>query len=543
VSPPPRPAQPPLRTDRAPLVAAGGLDAAYVATPHYLASEAALAVMTRGGNAIDGAITANAVQGVVAPDTCGVGGDLFALVHRPGEVAPLALNSSGVAGSGVSADALRRDHDTMPYRHPWTITTPGCVAGWAELSARLGAVPLHVALEPAVELAESGFPASPELARSLQRLQGMIGSQPSAAPLYRDGAPPAPGDPIRRPGLAGTLRAVAENGPAAFYEGEVAAAIVAATDGGLSLEDVAGFRPDWVDPIGIDVFGVTGWTTPPNTQGYIALAACWILEALGPPPDPADPAYVHAAIEAYRAVAWERDELVADPATAPLPPAELLASERLRGRLDALSPQRAAEWPRVADAPGGTAFMCVRDGTGVGVSLIQSNFAGIGTGISAGDTGVFLHNRGAGFNLHPGHPNELRPGKRPLHTLAPTVWTDAGNLRLLLGTRGGQYQPQLLVQVAAHLLYTEAPRASAQPEARWQVNGWRPGEASVVGVESRMAGEIVAGLVERGHGIERVPDWQEGWGPVSLIAVTLDDVFAAVDPRVSTSTALRASAG
>jgi gamma-glutamyltranspeptidase/glutathione hydrolase len=326
--------------------------------------------MERGGNAIDGAIAANAVQGVVAPDTCGIGGDLFALIHRPGDPKPLVLNSSGAAGSGVSAQELRRDHKNMPYRHPWTITVPGCVAGWVELSTRHGALPLEVSLGPAIELASNGFPVSAELANSLHRLREMIGSQPSAAPLYPTGAPPAPGTTLRRPGLAHTLGKIATDGFAAFYTGAVAEAVAAATDGAVTVADMATAEPDWVEPIGVDVFGLTAWTVPPNTQGYITLAACWLLEQLGPPRDPADPAYVHAAIEAYRAVAWERDELVADPATAPLAAEALVDPSRLAAHLDRLDPNATVAWPNPKAAPGGTAYMCVRDRAGVGVSLI-----------------------------------------------------------------------------------------------------------------------------------------------------------------------------
>lgn len=531
---------PPPRSAAATLLVSGGVDASYVATPHVLASHAALKVLDRGGNAVDGAIAANAVQGVVAPDTCGIGGDLFAMIHHPGDAAPTVLNASGRAGSGVSADRLRQTHSEMPYRHPWTVTVPGCVAGWFELATKYGRLPLQTSLGPALELASNGFPVSPELSNSLGRIREMIRAEPSAAPLYVDGEPPEAGTTIRRPGLAQTLGAIASGGPDAFYTGAVAEAIVAATAGGLTTHDLATVSADWVDPIGIDVFGLTGWTTPPNTQGYLTLAACWLFEQLEPPTDPTDPAFVHAAIEAYRAVAWERDDLVSDPSTAPSEPSELLSTDRLQRRLESISGEAVAGWPMPAPAPGGTAYMCVRDSSGVGVSLIQSNFAGIGSGLSAGDTGVFLQNRGAGFNLIAGHPNELTPGRRPLHTLSPTLWTKEGDLRLIMGTRGGQYQPQLLTQLAAHLLYSDAPRATSQPHPRWQVDGWGPGDEPVVRLETRTSDAVAEGLEARGHRVERVPDWNQGWGPVSLIGVEIDEAYAAADPRVSTSAALTA---
>lgn len=494
--------------------------------------------MERGGNAVDAAIAANAVQGVVAPDTCGVGGDLFALIHRPGDTQPLCLNASGRAGSGVSAATLRATHSTLPYRHPWTITVPGCVAGWAELAERHGNVPLSTSLGPAIELATNGFPVSPELADSLGRLADMIGGQDSARALYPDGAVPQAGVTIRRLDLARTLTAIADAGPATFYQGDVAEAIAAATEGGVTANDLAGVAVDWVSPIGIEVFGHKGWTVPPNTQGYLTLAALWLFERMVPPKNPADPGYVHAAIEAYRAVAWERDHLVSDPNSAPLPAHELLSPSRLTARLNTLSMDSVARWPAPAPAPGGTAYLCTRDDVGVGVSLIQSNFAGIGAGISANGTGVFLQNRGAGFTLEEGHPNELMPGRRPLHTLSPTIWTKGDTLRLLLGTRGGQYQPQLLVQLAAHLLYSDAPRALSQPLPRWQVDGWGPGASPLVRIEERTPQSIFDGLAARGHAVEKVADWNPGWGPVSVIGVDEEEVFASVDPRVSTTAAL-----
>lgn len=532
---------PPHRSDAATLLVAGKATAEYAATPHLLASHAALEVMGRGGNAIDGAIAANAVQGVVAPDTCGIGGDLFAMVHYPNQQAPAVLNSSGAAGSGVSADELRTAHREMPSRHPWTVTVPGCVAGWVELAASHGALPLASSLGPAIQLATDGFPVSPELAESLHHIQELIGSQPAAAPLYPAGAAPEPGTVIRRPGLGRTLAAIAERGRDAFYTGAVATAIAAVTDGALTVEDLAAMEAHWVEPVGIEVFGLQAWTVPPNSQGYLTLAACWLFEQLAPPPEPAHPSYVHAMIEAYRAVAWERDHAVADPATAPLPAAQLLAPERLEPRLHAISDTAVGWWPAPGSSPGGTAYMCTRDRTGLGVSLIQSNFAGIGSGLAAGDTGIFLHNRGAGFSLVPGHPNELTPGRRPLHTLSPTVWTRNGELRLLLGTRGGQYQPQLVAQVAAHLLYSDAPRAACQTLPRWLVDGWRAGESPTVRAEARTPPTTVAGLEQRGHAVVPVPDWASGWGPVSLIGVEEEEVFAAVDPRVSTSAALTRS--
>ncbi|MCJ7725974.1 MAG: gamma-glutamyltransferase, partial [Acidimicrobiia bacterium] len=288
---------------------------------------------------------------------------------------------------------------------------------------------------------------------------------------------------------------------------------------------------------GIDVFGTTAWTVPPNSQGYLTLAAAWLFEQLGVDPDPADPSFHHAAIECYRAVAWEREHLVADPGHAPLPAHQLLDPDRLRKRLEHLRSGESVQWPEPAPMDGGTAYLCTADAAGMGVSLIQSNFHGIGTGISAGATGVWLHNRGAGFTLAPGHPNRAAPGKRPLHTLSPTLWSDSGHLRLLLGTRGGHQQPQYLLQAAALLLPAGLNPEQTQAAPRWNMDHAAAGEASRVQVEERTPGAVVSGLRQRGHRVERVADYPAGWGPVSIISASEGLLSAAADPRVTTASA------
>jgi gamma-glutamyltranspeptidase/glutathione hydrolase len=495
--------------------------------------------MDAGGNAVDAAIAANAVLGVVLPTACGIGGDLFALVHTPGAAAPHVLNASGRGGTGLDAAELRaRGHAQVPPYSPWSVTVPGCVDGWEALAARHGKMPLRDLLQPAIRLAGGGFEASTELSAALDRLRPRIIDQGSAPPLYPAGEAPRPGTLLRRPGLAGTLDAIAERGRTAFYEGPVADAIADATHGVLSTDQLQASSVDWVEPIGIDVVGRRAWTVPPNSQGYLTLAAAWLLEQLHPPADPDDPAFHHAVIEAYRAVAWEREHTVADPRWAPLAPDELLDPGRLAPRLDALHPERTARWPTVDGIDGGTAYLCAVDAAGNGVSLIQSNFHGIGAGLSAGDTGVFLHNRGAGFSLIPGHPNEAAPGKRPLHTLSPTLWTEGGELCLLLGTRGGHQQPQYLLQTIAQLFVSGVSPAAAQEQPRWSMDHAAAETVSAVAAEVRMPEHVVAGLVARGHVVDLVPDWPPGWGPVSIITVRRDGSRRlAADPRIDTASA------
>ena len=511
---------------------------AIAVSPHHLASEAAVAIMSGGGNAVDAAVALNAVLGVVAPDTCGPGGDLFALVHRDGDEAPVALNASGRCGSGASAEALRRQgHLQIPERSPATITVPGCVGGWETLVRDRGTMTLADVLAPAIDLAEDGFPASLELSLSLERTQDLLSGQASAPPLYPDGRPPAPETTIRRQRFAATLRDLATGGAAAFYEGPVGRAITEVTNGVITAEDLSASDAEWVQPIKAEAFGRTGWTVPPNSQGYVALAAAAVFDRISDVGDPDEPAFQHGLIEAYRMFAAERDDAVADPLFATLDNDEILRPSRLMERARRFDPLSASAWATGRAHHGGTAFMCTRDGDGLSVSLIQSNFHGIGSGLSAGDTGVFLHDRGGGFNLIPGHPNELAPRKRPFHTLSPTLWTlPDGRLSAVIGTRGGEYQPQYIVQAAARLFRAGAEPVATQAAPRWQVDTTEGEE--VVKVEPGFGQHMARALRRLGHDARLLDSFQPGWGPICLITSDENGVIGAADPRISTSAAL-----
>jgi gamma-glutamyltranspeptidase/glutathione hydrolase len=495
--------------------------------PHHLAAEAALAVMDDGGSAVDGAIAANAVLGVVLPETCGPGGDLFALVYRPGESTPHCLNASGRAGSGASASRLRAHGLTeIPFRSPASITVPGCVDGWEALAGRFGTLPLNATLTPAISLC-GGFPTSPELAGALERAEAWLAPTDSAAELYPGGSPPRPGDSLARPRLADTLTRFAVGGRQAFFE-LIGPDLTESTQGAVGPTDYAVTQAEWVSPIGLDLFGRKAWTVPPNSQGYLTLSALGIAERLQLPRRFEDAAYHHGLVESYRAVSWDRNDVVADPDRAPR--IDLLAAERLDERAAAISPRRATPWPDSPFARGGTAFMCAIDASGMGASLIQSNYTGFGSGLSAGGSGVFLHSRGAGFNLVPGHPNELAAGNRPLHTLAPTLWTRRGSLDMLLGTRGGHLQPQLLLQVAAHRMLLGYDLGDAVDAPRWALDELA-GNPPV-----RVEPGLPDGLDERGHTVEPSGRMMEDWGPVSAIEVdAAGNRYGVADPRVSTA--------
>ena len=511
---------------------------AIVVSPHYLASQAGIDIMAAGGNGVDAAIAVDAVLGVVAPDTCGPGGDLFALIHGPGFETPIALNASGRAGSGITAEGMRDlGLGAIPYRSRWSITVPGCVDGWEALVDRHANLPLAELLAPAIAIARDGFPVSRELASSLGALTDMIGSQLSAATLFPDGQPAAFNTHITRPNLADTLEAIATSGRDAFYLGAPGIGITEATAGAVTPDDLSIRQSEWVDPASLEVFDRTAWTIGTNTQGYITLATLWIFEYLNPPADSNDPLFHHLLIESYRSVAWERSMYVTDPNTAPLSSAELLDPDRLSRRAATIDRGRAGRWPMPSRSPAGTAYMTVKDGDGMGVSLIQSNYAGIGSGLSAGATGVFLHNRGAGFNLIPGHPNEYEPGRRPMHTLSPTLWTNKGSLDLLLGTRGGDQQPQFLAQYAAHHFHAGACTDESQMAPRWNMEQPEPGTDSALRIEPRFALTTAAKLEALGHKVTDADRWEPGWGPICAIDAG-HETKGSADPRISTSAAL-----
>ncbi len=515
---------------------------AFAVSPHHLASQAAIDIMASGGNAVDGSIATNAVLAVVLPDTCGPGGDLFALVHIPGEGSPRTLNASGRAGSGFTANDIRDlGHGAIPRRSPWSVTVPGCVDGWMALSAELGQLPLAQVLQPAIDIAREGFSVSTELGASLSEIRPLIVTQPSATPFYPNGTPAHVGSTISRARFADTLEAIATDGRDGFYRGVVANGIVEATGGAITRDDLAVNQAEWIEPASLDLFGRTAWTIPPNSQGYLTLATLWIFEQLDPPEDPFDPLFHHLLIEAYRSVAWERAQFVSDATTAPLDVAALLDPNRLQAIASTVVRDAAGRWPQRTPAPGGTAYMAAADGHGMAVSYIQSNFSGIGSGLSAADTGVFLHNRGAGFNLIQGHPNEYMPGRRPMHTLAPTLWTGDGGADLVLGTRGGDQQPQFLAQFAALHFHAGLCTDDSQQFPRWNMEQPLPGTDSRLTVENPLPPTTVDALASMGHVVESVAAWNPDYGPISAIDLA-DEHKASADPRISTSAALSKAA-
>jgi len=467
----------------------------------HLASSAGVAVMRAGGNAVDAAIATSAVLAVTSQHVCGMGGDLFALVHRPGDTEPAVLNSSGRAGSGADAERLRAEgHTRIPRTgHISAVPVPGCVDGWLALHERFGRLPLADVLAPAVGYARFGFPISPTLAASARRLETM--DLPEAAD-YPTGADLHPGAVMRRPGVGRALEDIVRGGRDGFYGGEFGEGLLALGGGEYEPADLATPLVDWVEGLSVEAWGRRVWTVPPNSQGYLTLAGAAIAQGLALPEDPDDPQWAHVLVEAARFAGFDRDDVLWEGADG----TALLAPERLDPRRAAIDVDRAATGLRSLTGAGGTIYLCTADGEGMGVSLIQSNYAGFGSMLIVPGVRIFLQNRGAGFSLTAGHPAEYGPGRRPPHTLSPALVTspDGQTLDCVLGTMGGDSQPQVLLQLLARRFVSGQSPAKAITAGRWVLSG------SEVGFDVwDTAGDDVRVAVEG----QAPPGWSTGATP------------------------------
>ena len=511
-----------------------------VCSVDHLASEAGVAVLRAGGSAADAAVATSAVLAVTTQHMCGMGGDLFAVVHhRRG--APAVLNASGRAGSGADPDRLLAEGaTTMPFRRDIrSVPVPGCVDGWLALHERFGRLPLADVLAPAIDAAERGFPASPTLAQAIALVADVEGAEDYTA----QGRVRA-GTVVRRPGVARALSAIATGGRGAWYEGEFGEGLLRLgqrPDGTAEYrpEDLARPNADWVDALGLRTFSSDVWTVPPNSQGYLTLAGAWIAEGLPLPDDPDDPAWAHLLVEASRQAGHDRLAVLHDHADG----AALLEPSRLRGRRDAVDPQRAVPLGGTY-REGGTIHLAAVDRERMGVSLIQSNAADWGAHLVVPGVRVFLQNRGIGFALDPGHPARYGPGRRPPSTLAPAlVTTPDGDLHTVIGTMGGDSQPQVLLQLLVRALRAGQGPGRAVAAGRFALAGpsgfttWDQRGDVTVQVEGHAAEGWLPGLVARGHRAVPAPAWSHGFGHAHVITVEDGRLAGASDPRPRTGAA------
>ncbi len=503
---------------------------AMVSTIDHLATNAGLDLLRRGGSAVDAAVGANAVLSVTSSHMCGMGGDLWALVHHTAGP-PEALDASGRAGSGADPDEARAAGLTHIPLHGdvRAVTVPAAVDGWLALHARHGRLDLETVFGAAIGLAEHGFPVAPLLARSA----------PLVAQVEFNELPPAPktGELVRRPGSARALRAIAAQGREGFFGGEFGEGLLAAGPGQFSADDLADDQSRWVEPIGVDAFGHRIWSPPPTSQGYLTLLGAAIADGLALTDDGAG---AHLLIESATQAGHDRPIALYDGAD----PATLLASERIAARRALIDPTQAGQ----LDVPafdGDTTYLCVVDREGMGVSLINSNANGFGAHLIAGSSGIFLHDRGLGFSLEPGHPAEYRAGRRPPHTLAPALVTRPdGSLRSVLGTMGGDTQPQIVLQMLASMLVHGHDPGRAVGQGRWKISAvdgggfdtWRHGHGRRVELESHVPEEVADALRTRGHEVS--VDDLGGFGHAHAIEVTEHGMLAgAADPRALTGIA------
>jgi gamma-glutamyltranspeptidase/glutathione hydrolase len=498
----------------------------------HLAAQAGIGMLRLGGTAADAAVAASAVLAVTTQHMCGMGGDLLAVVVSPGQP-PLALNASGRAGSGADPDGLRADgHMVMPPRGDIrSVTIPGCVDGWLALHQRFGRLPLADVLGPALDYASQGFPASPTLAVAVAGIAHL----PDAADYTCGGAVKA-GTIIRRPGAARALAAIVAEGRAGFYQGEFGQGLMGLGAGEFSPSDLARQQADWLGALGGDGFGYRLWTVPPNSQGYLTLAGAWIASGLDLPADPGDAGWAHLLIEAARQAAHDRLEVLHEAADG----ASLVDPVRLAPRLAAIDPQHAAKLGDIY-AEGGTIALTAVDEGRLGICVVQSNAAGFGSHLVVPGVRIFLQNRGIGFSLEPGHRCEYRPGRRPAHTLCPTAVTRPdGSLAGVLGTMGGDSQPQILLQLLARWLVGREAPGDAVAAGRWAMavagegggfDTWRRRGVVRILLEGHAPAGWRHGLTARGHAVVDQPPFSHGFGHAQLIAVDGDHLAGGSDPR------------
>jgi gamma-glutamyltranspeptidase/glutathione hydrolase len=502
-----------------------------VASVDHLASTAGVSMLQQGGSAADAAIAASAVVAVTCPHMCGMGGDLFALVHD-GTGAPAALNASGRAGSGADPEQLRADGYTrMPLTNDIrSAPVPGCVDGWLSLHERYGRLPLEAVLEAAIVYAASGFPASPLLAAAVMLLRDVAGTDD----LVGNGRLRS-GDRVIRPGVALALEAVVAHGRAGFYQGPFGEGLLELGGGEYSRADLARPLADWVEPLCVRAWGHDLWTIPPNSQGYLTLLGAAIAEGLPLPDAPSDSGWAHLLVESARAAAYDRPLVLHEDADL----RAVFAEDDVARRRSMIDPSHRTQLRSPARA-GDTMYLCAVDRDRMGVSLIQSNASGFGSLLFEPATGIGLHNRGIGFSLEPGHPAEYGPGRRPPHTLAPAVVTRPdGDLRAVIGTMGGDTQPQILLQLLTRLLRHGQSAGSTIAAPRWALrqpassgfDTWVDADATIVSVEGDAADDWSDGLRERGHEAEVVEGVTGTFGHAQLIEVLDGGLAGAADPR------------
>ena len=510
---------------RSPVTAVHGM----AATAHPLATQIALDILKSGGNAVDAAIAANAALGLMEPTGNGIGGDIFVIVYDPETRQVYGLNGAGRSPLGLSYEEVVEtvgEDGAIPPLGAMPVSVPGTVDGWYALHERFGEMPMDEVLAPTIRYAEEGFPLTQTIAYYWDRNMSILEARHAqdeieefdnarATYLTEDGDAPREGEIFRNPDLASTLRQIAEGGRDAFYEGEIARTIDAYMQrigGWIRYEDLANHRSEWVEPVSVNYRGYDVWELPPQGQGIAALQMLQILEDY----DLASMGFMsadalHVQIEAKRLAFEDRARFYADPDFAPAPVEALLSEEYAAERRALISMDQAMQSVTHGDPAiledGDTTYLTVADGNGMMVSLIQSNFRGMGSGLVPDGLGFMFQDRGELFSLDPNHPNVYAPGKRPFHTIIPAMITQDGDGVMSFGLMGGGMQPQGHVQIVSNIIDFGLNVQEAGDAARWRHEGSTSetgvaGETAGVGVvhlESGVPAEVRAELEARGH--------------------------------------------
>ena len=511
-----------------------------VATSQPLAAEAGVSILRDGGNAFDAAVATAAALNVVEPTSTGLGGDVFAL-YRTAEGEVGAMRSCGGAPADATLDRVREavaeEQDVapsdaeMPQHGPHPVTVPGTARGWEATVDRLGTRTLGDVLAPAIRYATEGYPVSEVIASAWEHGEELFDDTHARNAYLVDGErAPRVGEHVTLPELGGSLQQIAEQGADTVYDGEIADAIVeeVQSNGGfLSHDDLATFEPEFVDPVSASYRGAEIYELPPNNQGLIALEALGIAEEIGAGDEPYDsPECVHRFAEATKIAFHDGHQYITDPEYEAVPP--LADPEYTATRAEEIGSEPIQDvdvgFGDGAGENADTVLLTVADGEGNLVSYINSRFAGFGSGLVAGDTGIALQNRGWSFSLDPDHPNRIEPGKRPFHTLIPALARfDEGDWAAF-GVMGGYMQPQGHVQVVSNIVDYDMPlqRALDEPRWRYQADGR-------LAVEGQFDGALASKLARRGHEVSVLPPIR--FGGAQIVRNREGTLSGATEPR------------
>jgi gamma-glutamyltranspeptidase/glutathione hydrolase len=499
-----------------------------VATSQPLAAQAGLSMLQRGGNAVDAGLAAAITLTVVEPTSNGIGSDVFAILWDGKRL--VGLNASGRSPAGWTPERFA-GRKAMPTLGWDSVTVPGCVSAWVELSKRYGKLPFETLFEAGIKYAREGYMVSPITAASWARQAPNFKnfSEFCWTFLPKDRAPFA-GERFYCPQQAETLEAIAATKGESFYRGALAERIALASrsdDGAMTQEDLAAHKLDWTDPISVEYRGYRLHEMPPNGQGIAALMALGMLRNFDLSSHPVDSAdSIHLQIEAMKLAFADVWANVADPAFMKVTPAEMIDDAYLAERAKLIDMKRAREHKPGLPRDGGTVYLTAADAGGMMLSFIQSNYKGFGSGIVVPGTGISMQNRGAGFSLQPGHPNQVGPRKRPFQTIIPGFLTRDGQPVMSFGVMGGNMQPQGHLQMITRLVdHNQNPQACSDAP-RWIVN-----EDFSISVEEAIPASVREELTRRGHRIVTGEVTMFGFGGAQLIHKLEDGYCGASDHR------------